>query len=256
MRIPTQFQESIKKVCKDIVFMMSAQNVKSELLNLADSARAVHSLRFFKTAKGEYGEGDKFIGCTVPQTRSVANRNTGLPLQEIAILLNDEIHECRLCALVILTNRYVKANELGRYEILNFYLANTNRINNWDLVDISAHKIVGEWFRNREDRSLLYQLAESELLWDQRIAVVATFAFIRNNDFDDILMLSQKFLTHKHDLIHKACGWMLREVGKRNEDVLTDFLDRYATQMPRTMLRYSIEKLTEKQRKYYLNLKY
>src|SRR5690554_6905699 len=235
---------------------MSAINIKDQLFKLGDPTRAVHSLRFFKTGKGEYGEGDKFIGCTVPQTRSVAAKYTKLPLNEVAKLLDDEIHECRLCALVILTNRYVKANELGRYEILNFYLANTNRINNWDLVDISAHKIVGEWFRNREDRSLLYQLAESELLWDQRIAVVATFAFIRNNDFDDILMLSQKFLTHKHDLIHKACGWMLREVGKRDEDVLTDFLDRYATQMPRTMLRYSIEKLTEKQRKYYLNLKY
>lgn len=235
---------------------MSAVNIKSQLLKLADPVRAVHSLRFFKTAKGEYGEGDKFIGCTVPQTRSVAGKYAQLPLEEVAHLLKDEIHECRLCALVILTNKYSKANELERYEILNFYLAHTNYINNWDLVDISAHKIVGEWFKNREDRSLLYKLANSKLLWDQRISIVATHTFIRNNDFNDILMLSEKFLTHKHDLIHKACGWMLREVGKRDEATLTSFLDEHASKMPRTMLRYSIEKFPEELRKHYLNLKH
>lgn len=234
---------------------MNAFNVKSQLLELGDPFRAVHSLRFFKTGKGQYGEGDKFIGCTVPQTRSVAAKYSKLPLEEVAHLLKDEIHECRLCALVILTNKYNKANELDRFEILNFYISHTNYINNWDLVDISAHKIVGEWFKNREDRSLIYQLADSDLLWDQRIAIVSTFTLIRNNDFNDILSLSEKFLSHKHDLIHKACGWMLREVGKRDEAVLTYFLEQFAHQMPRTMLRYSIEKFDEELRKHYLNIK-
>ena len=234
---------------------MNALNVKSQLLELGDPIRAVHSLRFFKTGKGQYGEGDKFIGCTVPQTRSVAAKYSKLPLEEVAHLLKDEIHECRLCALVILTNKYNKANELDRFEILNFYISHTNYINNWDLVDISAHKIVGEWFKNREDRSLIYQLADSDLLWDQRIAIVSTFTLIRNNDFNDILSLSEKFLSHKHDLIHKACGWMLREVGKRDEAVLTYFLEQFAHQMPRTMLRYSIEKFDEELRKHYLNIK-
>lgn len=234
---------------------MKAENVKNQLLKLGDPVRAVHSLRFFKTGKGQYGEGDKFIGCTVPQTRSVAAMYTNLTLNDVSKLLNDEIHECRLCALVILTNKYSKANELERYEILNFYLANTKRINNWDLVDISAHKIVGEWFKNREDRSLLQELANSKLLWDQRIAIVTTYTFIRNNDFNETLMLSEKFLTHKHDLMHKACGWMLREVGKRDEATLTYFLDKHAHHMPRTMLRYTIEKFPEELRKHYLNIK-
>ena len=234
---------------------MNAFNVKSQLLKLGDPVRAVHSLRFFKTGKGQYGEGDKFIGCTVPQTRSVAAKYSKLPLEEVANLLKDEIHECRLCALVILTNKYSKANELDRFEILNFYISHTKYINNWDLVDISAHKIVGEWFKNREDRSLIYQLADSNLLWDQRTAIVSTFTLIRNNDFNDILSLSEKSLSHKHDLIHKACGWMLREVGKRDEVVLTYFLDQFAHQMPRTMLRYSIEKFDEELRKHYLNIK-
>ncbi|MBF6598371.1 MAG: DNA alkylation repair protein [Fermentimonas sp.] len=234
---------------------MNAVNIKNQLLNLGDSVRAVHSLGFFKTGKGQYGEGDKFIGCTVPQTRSVAGKYTQLALEEVSELLKDEIHECRLCALVILTNKYSKANELERYDILNFYLAHTNYINNWDLVDISAHKIVGEWFKNRNDRSLIYELADSKLLWDQRIAIVATYTFIRNNDFNDILSLSEKYLSHKHDLIHKACGWMLREVGKRDETMLTYFLDQFAHQMPRTMLRYSIEKFPQELRKQYLNIK-
>ena len=234
---------------------MNAVNVKDQILKFGDPVRAVHSLRFFKTGKGQYGEGDKFIGSTVPQTRSVAAKYSKLPLEEVAHLLKDEIHECRLCALVILTNKYSKANELDRFEILNFYISHTNYINNWDLVDISAHKIVGEWFKNREDRSLIYQLADSDLLWDQRIAIVSTFTLIRNNDFNDILSLSEKFLSHKHDLIHKACGWMLREVGKRDEAVLTYFLEQFAHQMPRTMLRYSIEKFDEELRKHYLNIK-
>ena len=234
---------------------MTYQIIKDELMAGATPQKAADLSRFFKTGKGQYGEGDKFIGCTVPQTRSVAAKYFKLPLEEVAHLLKDEIHECRLCALVILTNKYSKANEFERFEILNFYIAHTNYINNWDLVDISAHKIVGEWFKKREDRSLLHELANSKLLWDQRIAIVATYTFIRNKDFTDILILSEKFITHKHDLIHKACGWMLREVGKRDEATLTYFLDQHAYHMPRTMLRYSIEKFPEELRKHYLNIK-
>ncbi|MDD4698445.1 MAG: DNA alkylation repair protein [Fermentimonas sp.] len=234
---------------------MSAQEIKNKLITLGNPERARHSSYFFKTAKGQYGYGDKFIGCTVPETRSVAKQYHGLSLNENKKLLNDEMHECRLCALFILTDQFKKANEIGKYELLSFYLAHTYRVNNWDLVDSSSYKIVGEWLKNRNDRSLLYQLADSDLLWDQRIAVVSTLTFIRNNDFNDILKLSEKFLTHRHDLIHKACGWMLREVGKRDEAVLTFFLDEHAAKMPRTMLRYSIERFHEDLRKHYLNYK-
>ncbi len=234
---------------------MSAQEIKNKLITLGNPEKAHHSSYFFKTAKGQYGYGDKFIGCTVPETRSVAKQYQGLSLKENKKLLDDEMHECRLCAVFILTDQFKKANEIDRNEILNFYLAHTYRVNNWDLVDASSYKIVGEWLKNRTDRSLIYQLADSELLWDQRIAVVSTLTFIRNNDFNDILKLSEKFLTHRHDLIHKACGWMLREVGKRDEAVLTFFLDEHAAKMPRTMLRYSIEKFPEDLRKYYLNYK-
>ena len=232
---------------------MSAIEIKNKLIAFGNAEKAHHSSYFFKTAKGQYGYGDKFIGCTVPETRSVARKYPDLPISENKKLLDDKMHECRLCALVILTDQFKKADEIGKFEILNYYLANTNRINNWDLVDLSSYKIVGEWLKNRDNRSLLYLLADSELLWDQRIAIVSTLTFIRNNDFKDILNLSEMFLTHKHDLIHKACGWMLREVGKRDEAVLTFFLDEYNTQMPRTMLRYSIEKFPEDLRKHYLN---
>lgn len=232
---------------------MSAQEIKNKLIAFGNAEKAHHSSYFFKTAKGQYGYGDKFIGCTVPETRSVAKQHLGLSLTENKILLDDEMHECRLCALIILTEQFKMANEIDKSEILNFYLANTNRINNWDLVDLSAYKIVGEWFKNREDRSQLYLLADSELLWDQRIAIVSTYTFIHNGDFIDILKLSEKFLTHKHDLIHKACGWMLREVGKKDEAVLISFLDKHSVRMPRTMLRYSIERLPQDLKKHYLN---
>jgi 3-methyladenine DNA glycosylase AlkD len=149
--------------------------------------------------------------------------------------------------------QFEKANEEKRGEIVDFYLAHTHRINNWDLVDTSCYKILGEWLKNK-NRDVLYTLADSDLLWNQRIAVVTTLAFIRENDFNDTLRLSEKFLTHTHDLMHKACGWMLREVGKRDELTLTDFLDKHATRMPRTMLRYAIEKFSAAQRNYYMTV--
>lgn len=234
---------------------MTAQNIKNKLLTFGNPVKAAHSMRFFKTGKGEYGEGDKFIGCTVPEMRSVARSYKKLPLAEIEKLLKDEMHECRTCALVILNDQFGKADESYRKILLDFYLAHTNHVNSWDLVDISSYKIVGEWLKDKVDRTLLYELADSDLLWNQRIAVVSTLALIKNDDFTDIQKLSEKFLTHKHDLMHKACGWMLREMGKRSESTLINFLDNHCTAMPRTMLRYSIEKLTTEQRKYYLQRK-
>lgn len=230
---------------------MSAANVKDELLLLGNDARAEHSKYFFKTGKGEYGEGDQFIGSTVPETRSVANRYKSLSFTEIEKLLDDEIHECRLCALIILVEQFKRSDEAKRKEIYDFYLSHTQGINNWDLVDLSSYHIVGQWLLDK-DRSVLYQLAGSSNLWEQRIAMVSTYAFIKQNDFQDTLHLSEKLMNHKHDLIHKACGWMLREVGKRDEHVLTEFLDQYYLQMPRTMLRYAIERFSKEQRENYM----
>lgn len=230
---------------------MSASNVKRELLSLGNPQRAEHSTYFFKTGKGEYAEGDKFIGCTVPETRKVAKAHKNLSFDELIKLLKDEYHECRFCALVILAGQFKKADNAKRKEIIDFYLANTTGVNNWDLADVSAYTLLGEWLTDK-DKSVLYRLAESENLWEQRIAVVSTMAFIRKNNFEETLKLSELLLTHKHDLIHKACGWMLREVGERHEKSLIDFLDKHHKTMPRTMLRYSIEKLTPEQRKMYM----
>lgn len=232
---------------------MQATEIKNALLALGSPERATHSSYFFKTGKGQYGEGDRFIGCTVPETRKVASLYRATPQRELEKLLADPLHECRLCALVILVSQFRKADDATRREIVDFYLSHTDRINNWDLVDLSCYHIVGEWLKEKEDRSLLYRLAESTLLWDQRIAMVSTLAFIRNNDFTDTLHLSEIFLTHTHDLMHKAAGWMLREVGKRDEQVLTGFLDRFYRVMPRTMLRYAIERLTMEQKAYYMH---
>lgn len=231
---------------------MKAEVIKAELLRLGNPDKAIHAASFFKTGKGEYGEGDQFMGCTVPETRGVALIHRDTPMPELEQLLNDAMHECRLSALLILVEQFKRGDENKRGAIVDFYLSHTSRVNNWDLVDLSGYHIVGEWLKEKEDRSLLYRLAESSLLWDQRIAVVSTLAFIRNHDFDDTLQLASIYLTHPHDLIHKASGWMLREVGKREEQCLTHFLDSYHTVMPRTMLRYAIERLSPEQRKHYM----
>lgn len=233
---------------------MTAQNIKQQLSSLGNLQKAEHASYFFKTGKGQYGEGDMFFGCTVPETRAVARVNKNTSLKELEKLLNDEIHECRLCALLILIEQFGKATEEKREEIVAFYLNHTHRINNWDLVDLSCYKILGEWLKTR-DRALLYTLAQSRLLWEQRVAMVSTMAFIRQNDFSDTLKLSEAFLSHKHDLMHKACGWMLREVGKRDEKTLMRFLDTHSNTMPRTMLRYAIERLSCAQRAHYMTRK-
>ena len=207
---------------------------------------------FFKTGPGQYGEGDKFLGLKVPQTRAFLPRTDALSEKEILSLLHSEWHEERLLALLALVRRFEKAKQDDvRQQVFNLYIANTRWINNWDLVDTSAPQIVGGWLINR-DRSLLAKFVVSSSLWERRIAVLATFTFIRAQEVEPTLNLVRQLLGDKHDLMHKACGWMLREVGKRDESVLTKFLDQYAKQMPRTMLRYAIEKLTPSQRQHYM----
>lgn len=227
------------------------KEIQKELEAYADPVKRDFLPYFFKTGKGQYGEGDKFLGVVVPNTRQVAKRHKEEPFEVMADLLQSEWHECRLCALLMLVERYKKSDETGRKAIYDFYLTQTCRVNNWDLVDLSAPYIVGEYLKDKS-REDLYRLADSSLLWDQRIAVVATITLIRNNDFIDTLRLSEKLLLHEHDLMRKAVGWMLREMGKRDKDLLLQFLDQYSKKMPRTMLRYSIEKLTEEERKYYM----
>lgn len=230
---------------------MTVKDIQSELETYSTLEKRDFLPYFFKTGKGQYGEGDKFLGVAVPDTRKVAKKHKALSFEEIEELLKNEFHECRLCALLILVERFNKAKEEERKKIVEFYLSHTERINNWDLVDLSAREIIGEYLLDK-DRSPLYQLAESSLLWDQRIAVISTYAFIRQNDFNDIVTLSEKLLTHKHDLIHKATGWMLREAGKRDIGVLITFLDKHHKIMPRTMLRYAIEKLSPEERAHYM----
>ncbi|MDH6309116.1 3-methyladenine DNA glycosylase AlkD [Dysgonomonas sp. PFB1-18] len=231
--------------------MITAKDIQKELETYSTPEKKEYLPYFFKTGKGQYGEGDKFLGVVVPDTRKVAKKHKSISFDELTKLLDNEYHECRLCALLILVERFKKAKEDERKDIYDFYLSKTDRINNWDLVDLSAKDIVGEYLVDKE-RSDLYRLAESSLLWDQRIAVIATFAFIRRNDHKDILALSEKLLNHKHDLMHKAIGWMLRETGKKDMEALTGFLDKYHKVMPRTMLRYSIEKLSADERAHYM----
>lgn len=230
---------------------MTAKNIQQELESYSTPEKKEFLPYFFKTGKGQYGEGDKFLGVVVPDTRKVAKKHKQIDFADVATLLDNEYHECRLCALLILVERFKKATEDERKMIYDFYLSKTRFINNWDLVDLSARDIVGEYLVDK-DRTDLYRLADSSLLWDQRIAVVSTYTFIRKNDFKDIIALSEKLLNHKHDLMHKVIGWMLREAGKRDKSVLIAFLDKHYKEMPRTMLRYSIEKLSPEERAYYM----
>lgn len=211
----------------------------------SDDEKKVVLPRFFKTGKGQYGEGDKFIGVTVPNIRVVAKEFKDVDFEVIRELMKSPWHEMRMCALLILVNNSKK--NVSK-ETFDFYLMQTKYINNWDLVDLSAPQIVGKYLLNKE-RDVLYRLAESELLWDNRIAIVSTLAFIRNNDLEDTYNLSIKMMRHKHDLMHKAIGWMLREAGKRDPERLYFFIKEWKSQMPRTMLRYAIEKFDVEIRK-------
>ncbi|MEG1380079.1 MAG: DNA alkylation repair protein [Bacteroidales bacterium] len=234
---------------------MNASDVKMALQVFADERQAAVLSRFFKTGKGEYGEGDRFMGVRVPQVRAVAKEAYQLPLTEVERLIDDPVHEVRLCGFLILVLKYEKLrDEAARQQIVACYLANARKANNWDLVDLSAPKILGHWLCSH-DRAILYQLAESDNLWEQRIAMVATWRIIRQDEYDDTLSLALRLMAHPHDLIRKAVGWMLREVGKRDREVLTGFLDQYATQLSRTSLRYAIEHFSPELRKQYMERK-
>lgn len=230
---------------------MTARELSESLQALGDPGIAEHSQRFFKTGPGEYGEGDIFIGIRMPVVRKQAARFRHLPLSELASVLASPLHEERLCALIILTLQFERADKAGQRDIYDFYLGNTRHINNWDLVDCSAHKIVGPWLLNRP-RVILYELADSDSLWERRIAMMSTYRFIRHGQLQDTLDLAEALLFDEEDLIHKVSGWMLREVGKQDLDTLTGFLNRNTPKMPRTMLRYAIEKLPPDMRQDYL----
>ena len=233
---------------------MTAEFVLSELLSMANPEKAAFLQRFFKTGPGQYAEGDVFLGLVAPLTRSIAKANEQTPLAELQKLMDSEYHEARLCALLIAVEQFRKASEADRKKLYDFYLGNARRINNWDLVDVTCPHLVGLYLLDK-DRSRLYELAESDCLWEQRIAMVSTVTFIRNREYTDTLALAEKLMSHKHDLMHKAVGWMLREVGKKDRETLTAFLEEYATRLPRTALRYAIEHYPEDQRQYFLKKK-
>src|SRR3989344_9018134 len=234
--------------------------LRKELKGIAETKRAEVSQGFFKTGKGEYGEGDVFLGITVPQSRKIAIMFKDLPFSEILGLLKSKIHEERLIALLILVYNFNAGNEKAQKKIFDFYLENMQCVNNWDLVDLSADKIVGVYLLNssseselpRSNFSILIKLARSENLWERRIAIVATYYFIKNNKFNATLKIARVLLKDEHDLIHKAVGWMLREVGKRDMKTEIKFLNKHYKKMPRTMLRYSIERFPEELRMDYL----
>jgi 3-methyladenine DNA glycosylase AlkD len=232
---------------------MTAIESEARLRSLGSPQQAANLARFFKTGPGEYGEGDRFIGVKVPVIRKVAEEFKSLPLTEAEYLLHSEIHEERLLALVILVGQFEKADNATRKRIYDLYLGNTRHINNWDLVDLSAPQIVGGYL-NQKSRRPLHRLAKSASLWERRISIVATHWLIRQGDFADTLKIAEILLADKEDLIHKAVGWMLREVGKRDEETLVEFLDEHCRIMPRTMLRYAIERFPDKKRLGYLRI--
>lgn len=228
--------------------------VRQTLRSYADPEKARILQRFFKTGKGEYAEGDRFIGVVVPHIRKVANQFENLDLSKVLTLLSSNIHEERLLALLILVRRYHRGAAATQEPIVKAYLANLEYVNNWDLVDSSAQHILGAhlYDKNKKHRAILYRLASSARLWDRRVAMIATFHFIKHGDFTDTLDLASRLLKDPEDLMHKAVGWMLREVGKQDQRVLEDFLTIHAHQMPRTMLRYAIERFPERKRQFYL----
>jgi 3-methyladenine DNA glycosylase AlkD len=235
-----------------LINMSELSQLKKDLRSSANPKGGEGAARFFKTGKGEYGEGDIFIGVTVPQARNISKRYATLDIADIEKLLTSKIHEERSIALYILVNQFKTAKENDKKKIYNFYLAHTKYINNWDLVDASAHYIVGAYLIDK-DRKILEKLAKSKNLWEKRIAIVATFAFIYNGEYEWTFRIAKIVMGDQHDLIHKASGWMLREVGKRaSEEKLCEFLDVYAPHMPRTTLRYAIERFAEPKRKAYL----
>ncbi|MBL8149248.1 MAG: DNA alkylation repair protein [Blastocatellia bacterium] len=227
------------------------EEILKRLEAAANKEKALILQRFFKTGVGQYGEGDLFFGIQVPTLRSLVKEFQALPMEETPRLLSSPYHEARFLAILILVKKYSKASPIEQQKIYNFYLDNTAYINNWDLVDVSAHHIVGHYLFTK-DRSILYSLASTGNLWQRRIAIIATAYFIKKADFNDTLKISEILLKDREDLIHKAVGWMLREVGKKDIEIEKSFLAKYYNVMPRVMLRYAIEKFPEQERKQYL----
>jgi 3-methyladenine DNA glycosylase AlkD len=229
------------------------QQIIKELHEVADPIKAEFFPKFFKTGKGEYGEGDQFLGVKVPDQRKVAKKFwRDIEAKDLEVLITSPFHEVRLTSIFMLVSKFEKATTPGeKKKWVDFYLDNREHVNNWDLVDSSALQILGAWLFDK-DRSLLYDLAKSGKLWDQRIAMISTFYFIRKKDFEDTLKIAEILLNHPHDLIHKAVGWMIREVGNRDYEVAFGFLKKHYEKMPRTMLRYAIEKFDPKVREMFL----
>lgn len=225
--------------------------IKNELKSRANEEKRKILQGFFKTGKGQYGEDDVFLGVTVPDSRKIAKKYSDISLRELIGVLHSKIHEERFVALLILVNKFEKGSDREKEEAVRFYLDNLKWINNWDLVDVSAYKILGSYLLDRE-KKILYDLAVSENLWEKRIAIISTLHFIKNKDFTDTLQISEILLKDNHDLIHKAVGWMLREVGNKSLQTEVKFLNKYYKKMPRTMLRYAIEKFPENLRLKYL----
>ncbi|MFH1046159.1 MAG: DNA alkylation repair protein [Candidatus Omnitrophota bacterium] len=230
---------------------MTAQALQKDLKNYSSKEKAKILQRFFKTGPGEYAQGDRFIGVKVPQIRAVVKKHRDIDIKHVVTLLKSPIHEERLAALLLLVLRYKQSKQPGQEKIYQIYLKHTRQINNWDLVDLSAEHIVGAFLRDKT-KTPLYALAQSASLWERRIAMLSTFHYIKQGFFEEALKIASLLLRDEEDLIHKAVGWMLREVGKRDNAVEEQFLRRHYRQMPRTMLRYAIEKFPEAKRQAYL----
>ena len=230
---------------------MNIKKVKRDLRKLADFEKANILQRFFKTQKGEYGEGDIFLGIIIPNTRKVAKKYKDLKLSEVKKILYSKIHEERLCALLILVDKFENGNDVEKVKVFEFYIKNAKQANNWDLVDLSAPRIVGRFLIDKP-KDLLYKFAVSKNLWEKRISIISTYTFIKEEKYEDTFKIAEILMGDKHDLIHKAVGWMLREVGKKSLKDEEKFLKKYYRKMPRTMLRYAIERFREEKRIVYL----
>jgi 3-methyladenine DNA glycosylase AlkD len=229
------------------------ENIKKDFKKVASKKRADHSARFFKTGKGQYSEGDLFLGVGNPEVYKISNKyKNDISIEDVTYFLQHKVHEYRLFALDILKYMYRKGDQAKKKEIVEIYLGNREYVNNWDLVDLSAPHILGDWLLDR-DRDILYKLVNEQSLWSKRIAIISTLSFIKNNDFKDTLKISKTLLSHDHDLIHKAVGWMLREIWKKDKKVAEKFLKTEYENIPRTTLRYAIERMEEKKRQRFLN---
>jgi 3-methyladenine DNA glycosylase AlkD len=232
---------------------MLSEKIEKEIYSLRNQNKSQNLSKFFKTQKGEYSEGDLFLGIAVPQSRKIVKKYYDkIEYQNLETLINHKYHEVRFIALNILVLKYEKEiDPVEKEKIVNFYLKNLKGVNNWDLVDSTAYKLLGPHLIDK-DKLILYKFAESNNLWENRISIISTLYFIKNNQFNDTLDISQILLTHNHDLIHKAVGWMLREMGKKDKKLLLEFLNKNYLKMPRTMLRYAIEKLSLVEKKIYM----